>query len=311
MEPIVSVVIPTYNHRDFILQTLESVFAQTFTDYEVVVVNDGSPDDTVDLLRPLAARGRIRVVEQPNRGMGAARNRGIMAARGQYIALLDDDDLWLPDKLEHQVRVMQSRDEVILVYGRHVILKANGTTFVDERTKLPTGSVHDEYLQRNWIVSPGQTLIRAAALRKVGGFDPGIWGNDDWELYIRLAREGEFYFEDRPCLLYRMHGSNASRGNAVRMANNFLKVSGKHGGWNIRLRARQLRFACPYHLPQLRSFARKSLLNGHYREAAVAYLYIGLFGASPVLVHLAHPRRIVTLLARKFRKPPPRGGEEA
>src|ERR1700719_2929443 len=101
--PAVSVIIPTYNHRDFVLDAIESVFAQTFTDYEVIVVNDGSPDDTASVLAPLASAGRIRYLEQANAGQGAARNRGIAQARGEFIALLDDDDRWPADKLEWQV----------------------------------------------------------------------------------------------------------------------------------------------------------------------------------------------------------------
>src|SRR5271170_3450676 len=99
----VSVVIPTYNHRDFVVEALESVFAQTFTDYEVIVVNDGSPDDTAAVLRPYIESGRIRYIEQENRGQAGARNRGLAEARGEFVAYLDDDDLWLRDKLAWQV----------------------------------------------------------------------------------------------------------------------------------------------------------------------------------------------------------------
>jgi glycosyltransferase involved in cell wall biosynthesis len=101
-DPLISVIIPTYRHRDFILRTLDSVFAQTRGDYEIIVVNDGSPDDTKTVLTPLVDAGRIRYVEQPNGGQSQARNRGLELARGKYIAFLDDDDLWPPDKLEWQ-----------------------------------------------------------------------------------------------------------------------------------------------------------------------------------------------------------------
>jgi glycosyltransferase involved in cell wall biosynthesis len=106
--PAVSVVIPTYKHRDFILDTVNSVLSQTFRDFEIIVVNDGSPDDTASLLRPMAESGMIRYVEQSNAAAAAARNRGLEMARGKFIAFLDDDDLWPQDKLEWQVLALSN-----------------------------------------------------------------------------------------------------------------------------------------------------------------------------------------------------------
>ncbi|MBA2437335.1 MAG: glycosyltransferase family 2 protein, partial [Acidimicrobiia bacterium] len=124
---MISVVVPTYNHRDFVLQALESAFAQTFTDIEVIVVNDGSGDDTEALLRPLVQAGRIAYLEQENQGQAAARNRGWQAARGKYVAFLDDDDLWPPGKLEWQARVLEEQPQTVLVYGPPSRLHPDGT----------------------------------------------------------------------------------------------------------------------------------------------------------------------------------------
>ncbi|MGA8478958.1 MAG: glycosyltransferase family A protein [Chthoniobacterales bacterium] len=97
--PSVAVVIPTYNRSSYILETLRSVFAQTFTDYEVIVINDGSPDDTAKLLEPLVKTRRIRYFEQKNAGQASARNKGIQEAKGKFIAFFDDDDIWPPCSL--------------------------------------------------------------------------------------------------------------------------------------------------------------------------------------------------------------------
>ena len=97
--PRVSIVIPTYQHCDFILRTLSSVFEQSLGDYEIIVVNDGSKDDTATVLAPLVDAGRITYIEQENRGQSHARNVGLSRARGEYIAFLDDDDIWPPEKL--------------------------------------------------------------------------------------------------------------------------------------------------------------------------------------------------------------------
>ena len=124
--PKVSVVIPTYNHQCYILAALDSVFAQTFTDFEIIVVNDGSPDNTAEVLRPLTESGRIRYIEQKNQGQSAARNRGISEAKGEFIALLDDDDIWPPDKLQWQVEELQNNPDTALVYGSVSFIDDNG-----------------------------------------------------------------------------------------------------------------------------------------------------------------------------------------
>jgi len=293
--PTVSVVIPTYNHRDYILQTLESVFAQTFANYEVIVVNDGSPDDTAELLRPLTEAGRIRYFEQANGGQGAARNQGIEAARGEFVALLDDDDLWPANKLEWQVAALQSEPNAVLAYGSHDLLQPDCTVHPAPPKRHPAGSVHREFLQGCWLISPGQSLIRASALRAIGGFDQKIWGSGDWDLYIRLARLGLFCFEDRLALHYRIHATNASRSKAVRHARNHFKVIRKHSGWNLSLIRTQLQLGAPYFVPHLNQAWERSLAEGEYIDAAKAYLHAAIFEPRLLLIH---PRRIARLLVR-------------
>jgi glycosyltransferase involved in cell wall biosynthesis len=220
--PHISVIIPTYRHAAYVLQTLESVFAQTFQDFEVIVVNDGSPDDTAEVLRPLAATGRIRYFEQENAGQASARNRGINEARGEYIALVDDDDLWPPDKLEWQMSAFQNNPGAVLVYG--YAARVGGSAMHSPPIHLaPSGNVLDHFVGGTWISSPGQTLIHAGTLKKIGGFDPRVWGADDWDLYIRLAQAGKFQFINRCALKYRVHAGNASR-NWWRMYRNSRKV---------------------------------------------------------------------------------------
>src|SRR5271165_6482473 len=114
MTPKVSVVIPTYNAPNLLCETLESVFEQTFGDFEVIVVNDGSSDNTLERLQEFSADSRLRVISQANGGIGAARNRGIADARGEYIALLDHDDLWAPAKLATQVAYLDVNRDCIV-----------------------------------------------------------------------------------------------------------------------------------------------------------------------------------------------------
>jgi glycosyltransferase involved in cell wall biosynthesis len=210
--PRVSVIIPTYQHRDFILRTLSSVFEQTLTDYEIIVVNDGSMDDTAALLAPLIESGRITYIEQPNQGQSRARNTGLARARGEYIAFLDDDDIWPPNKLASQVAFLDSSASIGMVGG----------TFqaIDEHdAPRYAGPFHpsitfESLFTANPFHSPGQTLIRASLLRDVGGLNATIWGADDWDLWFRIAQRSAIVMRNEIALYYRLHAHNASKQTA-------------------------------------------------------------------------------------------------
>lgn len=307
---MISVVVPAYNHRDHVLATLDSVFAQTYGDYEVIVVNDGSPDDTREVLRPLAEAGRIRYFEQPNRGQPAARNRGLAEARGDFVAFLDDDDLWPPDKLEWQARELREHPESVLVYGRPARIRRNGMLVPAEDETFPTGRVERAFLEGCWLLSPGQALIRTAALRELGGFDTSLWGSDDWDLYIRLSGLGEFRYVERIALHYRVHAGNAS-GDALRHVANHYRVVRKHAdryraaGGGIGLLVTHLYRASLYFNPNLLRFARAARSRGEYGRALRAYAH------AAVLDPRVHAR--LQRLASPWRRPgwnDDRGGSE-
>lgn len=221
--PAVSVIIPAYGHANLIEETLESVFQQTFTDYEVIVVNDGSPDHTAEVLRPYRETGKIIYLEQPNGGQASARNRGIQAAQGEFIALLDDDDRWPPNKLAWQVEELRRAPEICLVAGD--ARNDWETTLRDQGGALgsPRWITFESLFAGNPVISPGQTLIRRETIERAGGFRPDVWGSDDWELYLRLSRLGKVARYPRAALFYRQHGGNASR-HMCRLLRNTLKV---------------------------------------------------------------------------------------
>lgn len=275
--PLVTVIIPTYGHRDLVLETLESVFAQSYEPVEIIVVNDGSPDDTAEVLEPLVRAGRIAYVEQENQGQGAARNRGLAEARGVYVAFLDDDDTWPADKLAWQVALLEQDPEAVCAYGMHVNVFPDGTRRRQHSRERPSGSVEDEFRRRNWLLSPGQALLRTETVRRIGGFDPDIWGSDDWDLYIRLAREGRFLYRPKEALYYRVHGDNASSRRALRHALNHWKVTRKHIGWNVPLLVAHQREAAGYFVPRLRRFAADMREGGKQAAALKAELLATTF----------------------------------
>jgi glycosyltransferase involved in cell wall biosynthesis len=288
--PKVSVIIPAYHHAEFIGAAIDSVLAQTYRDFEIIVVNDGSPDDTEEVLRPYIEGGQIRYFWQENQGAAAARNHGAKMAEGELLAFLDDDDQWLPDKLEWQVKVMENSDTVV-VGGlndgdRH--LRQNESTRVDTYETLPT----HVFFRGNPFGSPGQTLIRRTAFDAVGGFDQGIWGADDLDIWIRLSRLGEVRKYSRLSLFYRSHDFNASH-NYNRMALNLKKVISKNcdieGFENIK------KLDCLGHRNLFNSFGKKMiwsagacLFSGEFQEAISIFkgafkYYDNRFFKDPVL----------------------------
>ena len=300
----VSVVIPTFNHGEYVVAAIESVRTQTLPPREIIVVNDGSTDTTSDVLRPLADAGVIRLIEQTNAGQAAARNRGIEAATGDAIALLDDDDLWPADKLAWQAAALDASGDAALVYGSFRLLRGD-TLEAASAVARPAGSVYDAFRRQCWIMSPGQTLIRTAALHEVGMFDTQVWGSDDWDLYLRLARRHDFVYLDRVALHYRLHAANASR-QALRHARNHLKVVRRHIGWNVPLLAAHQRAASAYFTPRLREFADDARVTGRYGQAVHAQL-VGLTFAPFRLLAVRWWRQLIGNLLRRPPRTPPRG----
>jgi glycosyltransferase involved in cell wall biosynthesis len=228
--PTVSVVVPVYGPAEYLLAAVESVLAQTFGDHEIILVDDGCPDGTAHVVRSLVEAGRLRYLQQTHRGPAAARNRGIQEAQGEFIAMLDDDDLWPPEKLQWQVEALRAHARTVLVYG-YMETMGQEPWYRFPGPHAPSGNVGAAFLERNWIRSPGQTLIRAGALRELGGFDEQLWGTDDWDLYLRLAARGEFLYVPRAALHYRVHAGNASR-DFLRMYRNACRVHRRHlGRW--------------------------------------------------------------------------------
>ncbi|NIA20953.1 MAG: glycosyltransferase [Anaerolineaceae bacterium] len=215
--PAVSVIVPVYNGERFLKQTINSVLAQTYRDFEVVVVNDGSSDGSRAILDGYG--DRLRVFHQENRGAPGARNRAICEARGEWIAFLDHDDLWEPDKLEVQLKALRRDDDLLHAEARvingdgRVIREAfsHQEDWPEERTCL-------ERVIRHNPVYVLTALVRREAVLKLGGLDPNDrFGTDEYLLWMRLLAAGyRARYLNRIVASYRVHGGNAS-GNHTQM----------------------------------------------------------------------------------------------
>jgi glycosyltransferase involved in cell wall biosynthesis len=207
----VSAIIPTYNHAAFLRGALESVFAQSCCPLEVVVVDDGSTDETAEVLR--VYEGRIRVLRRPNRGVAAARNAGAAVASGELLAFLDADDAWLPAKLERQTARFGVEPGIGLVHCGVMEVDGRGRQL---RARLDgmEGWVSTEMLlfRRGVILGGGSAaVIRRAAFLDVGGFDEALSTSADWDLYYRVARRYPVGFVPEVLVRYRVHSGNMHR----------------------------------------------------------------------------------------------------
>ena len=208
--PLVSVVIPTYNYGHFVAEAIQSVLEQTFRDFEIIVVDDGSTDNTREVIEQFG--DSVRYIYQDNQRTAAARNTGIKAARGQYIAFLDADDLWLPQKLQLQIVLFEERPHVGLVYSTIYLFESKSGAIVGEYpvSGCHEGKVLKDLYMHPFIPSP-TPLIPKDVFNVVGYFDKRFDPKEDSEMWLRIAARYEFAFVPKPLAKYRLHESIQSK----------------------------------------------------------------------------------------------------
>lgn len=225
MPSLVSVVIATHNQSRYLGYTIESVLGQTYRTIEVIVVDDGSTDATPEI----AARfgERIRYVRQANTERGAARNHGLKLASGEYIAFLDSDDIWLPSKLEKEVRFLERHPEVGLVYSDRDLIDADGRYIGTARAPNYNGWVTARILKDNFI-GLSVNLMRRDLMVAAGGFpeDRLIAGSEDWVAWVHLSTITQFAHLAEVTVLYRIHPENTMNNapSMERAMNNAVKA---------------------------------------------------------------------------------------
>jgi glycosyltransferase involved in cell wall biosynthesis len=220
-EPLVSVIIPNYNYAHYLPQALDSVLAQTYSKVEIIVIDDGSTDDSESILRSYG--DRIRWIKQQNQGVSASRNLGVRETKGELVAFLDADDIWLPTKLEKQVRRILSEPEIGLIHCGVEQIEPKGGSLGVLLNGLE-GWVSTDFLlfQGPVIIAAGSTaVVSRAVFEAVGGFDPRLSTSADWDFSYRVAIHRRVGFVPEALVKYRMHGSNM-HGNIKAMEHDML-----------------------------------------------------------------------------------------
>ncbi len=209
--PKVSVIIPCYNSERFIRQTLESVLSQTFNDLEIIVVDDGSTDSTADIVNSFKDN-RIVYHYKANQGLSSARNKGISLSQGEYIAFLDHDDIWLPEKLKIQLEVFTANQEAAMVFSDAYITDLNGKRIKRFFKISPPfkGKVFNKLLSDNFV--PILTvMLKRTVFEKTGLFNSNYKIAEDWDFFLRLAKNYSFDYINTPLAEYRVHDASFSK----------------------------------------------------------------------------------------------------
>lgn len=267
---LISVIVPTYNRAALIHETLASIFEQTYADYEVLVVDDGSDDGTYETL---ASYGdRIRYLRIQHAGASVARNAGMALARGDTVAFLDSDDRWTPTFLEKMTAALTAAPGAGFAYCDYAMFSRDGPVqpvclAPDEKIN---GDIFPKLLEGAFVCT-GSLLIRRSALQQIGGFDPGLRIVHDWDLWLRLAHRYDAVYVDEPLLRIRRHAENLSH-DAVRIYVENLRVLG----------TLEARF--PHTARRFRETMRKNEVACHRSLAAY---YRGKRRPLPMLRHLA------------------------
>jgi glycosyltransferase involved in cell wall biosynthesis len=206
--PTVTVIIPTYNRAWVLKRAIESVLAQDFHDFEIVVVNDGSTDNTTEVLESYQ---QICVIKQAHKGVSAARNAGIARASGRLITFLDSDDVWLPGKLSAQVAFFNNNPDVMICQTEEIWIKNGNHVNPKKRHKKSSGMIF-EYCLELCIVSPSAVMMRRCLFDKIGAFDETLPICEDYDLWLRTACRFPVYLIETPLVIkYGGHPDQLSR----------------------------------------------------------------------------------------------------
>jgi len=211
--PLVSVIIPCYKQAHFLGEAIESVLAQTYSNVEIVVIDDGSPDDPSAVVARYSA---VRFMQQPNQGVSTARNNGLAASTGDYVVFLDADDLMLPEAVAAGVEALSAHPECAFVFGNFEVVDADRSPLPAWQQPSAEGDAYLALLRRNYVAMLSAVMFRRDILNEVGGFDASLGAFEDYELYLRIARSHPIHYHGKLLTEYRRHGTNIT-GNPVWM----------------------------------------------------------------------------------------------
>lgn len=219
---MISVIIPVYNGEKTIQATVASVQQQTFTDIEIIIINDGSTDKTLEIIHQIQDE-RIKIFNYENAGLSASRNRGISEASSELVAFIDADDLWTADKLTSQLQALENHPDADIAYSWTDYIDASGNFHKSGRRIKANGNIYQQLLLGNILENGSNPLIRKRVFEQVDGFDESLTAAEDWDMYLRLAVNYQFVCTKKVGVLYRVTANSMST-NLIRQEQASLTV---------------------------------------------------------------------------------------
>jgi len=217
MKPLISIIIPTYNRANLLVKAIKSVFSQTYKNFELIIVNDGSTDNTKQIIDNFKKQtNKIKYIWEINSGTAKAKNTGIKNTEGKYIAFLDSDDEWLPKKLEKQLELFKKSTNSNLGFvgcNTFIIDKKNNKKLIYKIPKYK--NIFYALLINNFICSCSSVMVKKSVLDKIDFFDENLKIGEDWDMWIRIAQKYNFDFVNEPLLKYNIHSGNLSSAFAI------------------------------------------------------------------------------------------------
>jgi len=245
--PVISVILPTYNCANFLPHSIQSILSQTYDSYEIIVVDDGSTDNTKEVLNPFMQK--IKYVSYHwNKGAHVARNIGIRQALGKYIAFIDADDLWLPEKLQTDVDYLETHPDISMTYSKHINIDSNGNKLGEgSRIMLPSGNIFIQlFSEQNFIIT-SSVVVRREVFGTTGIFDEQLFNCQDWDMWLRIAYHFKVAGINKLLIKYRhdLRSLSKNRDNVLKyqkavIDKTYTSFKGKGNGINEKLYKKRL-----------------------------------------------------------------------
>ncbi|MEW6608546.1 MAG: glycosyltransferase [bacterium] len=288
----ISIIIPTYNAENFLPQAINSVVEQTYQDIEIIVVDDGSTDNTKRIIEPFM--DKIYYIYKDNGGPASARNVGIKSSKGEYIAFLDADDIWLPQKLELQINLFQQCQEIDWIHTNLVLIDESGNVIgIRKLTEILSGSIFKILFMENWVLT-SSVMMKRECLKIIGNFDETLSVNQDYDLWLRLSHYYKCGYLEQPLVKYRIHHAQNTKKierlffyeKAVieKTIQNFPEIAGKS---KLRYGKLYFKWGCRYfeisELQEARKKFKTALSYQHLNPKYIIYYLSCLFNLPQII----------------------------